>query len=160
MIISSCVCVRLCFCRVGYWLIPCPYLSLTLNGGGSCEFVNGTFHKSPRVQTLCFQGQIVFHEKLIEWSVHHWANVSHYLHSEKNSIEVSLLMAFAGFGSSSTNCEIFQQWQQCCLLTLLVDYFIAVKVIAHWSKQVHHSLLEVNSQKDCGPFLKWCHGGM
>lgn len=108
MIISSRVCVRLCFCRVGYWLIPCPYLSLTLNGGGvSCEFVNGTFHKSPRVQTLCFQGQIVFHEKLIEWSVHHWANVSHYLHSEKNSIEVSLLMAFAGFGSSSTNCESF-----------------------------------------------------
>lgn len=39
---------------------------------------------------LCIQGQIVFHEKLIEQSVHHWANFSHYLHSEKNSTEGQL----------------------------------------------------------------------
>lgn len=79
---------------------------------------------------------------LIKPSVHRWANWSHYLHSEKNSIEGHRSARRGRLARAHSNDEIWFVWRQrkqSRQLTSLVDDFIASKAAAaHWNRTRTH----------------------
>lgn len=79
---------------------------------------------------------------LIKPSVHRWANWSHYLHSEKNSIEGHRGARRGRLARAHSNDDIWFVWRQrkqSRQLTSLVDDFIASKAAAaHWNRTRTH----------------------
>lgn len=92
---------------------------------------------------------------LINPSVHRWANWSHYLHSEKNSMEGHRRVRRGRLARAHSDHETWFVWRrrkQSRQLTSLVDDFIASKAAAaHWNRTRTHSELRLS--------LKWCHCG-